>query len=351
MTDENNIEPEVKGLSQGRIVLRRFLGHRVAVVSIVVLLGVLVLAVTSIGLGPLDGWWKYDHRATPPLQDGGRPTLSLFPFALGEHPFGQDRVGRDMFAMTMRGTQISAMITAVVGLVSAAVGILIGAVSGFFRGPVEAILMRFTDMIIIIPVLIAAAVVGKAASGPFLLAVFLGLVAWTGMARLVRGDFLSLREREFVDAARLAGASSPRIIFKHILPNTIGVITVNTTLLMSAAILLETSLSYVGLGVQAPDISLGLLISENQAAFSTRPWLFWWPGLFIVLICLCINFIGDGLRDAFDPRQKKIQLRRVREIAARSGEMPVGAVPATAPVTARGIDSEGPESGGGRRDP
>lgn len=351
MTHENTVEPEVKGLSQGRIVLRRFLGHRVAVASIIVLLGVLVLAVTSIGLGPIEGWWKYDHRSTPTLQDGGRPTLSVFPFSLGEHPFGQDRIGRDMFAMTMRGTQISAMITVVVGVVSAVVGILIGAISGFFRGPVEAVLMRFTDMIIIIPVLIAAAVVGRAASGPFLLAIFLGLVAWTGMARLVRGDFLSLREREFVDAARLAGASSSRIIFKHILPNTIGVITVNTTLLMSAAILLETSLSYVGLGVQSPDISLGLLISQNQAAFSTRPWLFWWPGLFIVLICLCINFIGDGLRDAFDPRQKKVQLRRVRELAGRGGELPGGAVPAAAPVTARGIDAEGPQSGGGRRDP
>ena len=137
--------------------------------------------------------------------------------------------------------------------------------------------------------------------------------AWTGMARLVRGDFLTLREREFVDAARLAGASNRRIIFKHILPNAIGVITVNTTLLMSSAILLETALSYLGMGVRPPDTSLGRLISENQAAFQTRPWLFWWPGLFIVIICLCINFIGDGLRDAFDPRQKKLVLKRVKE--------------------------------------
>ena len=310
-----NPEPEeqVRGLSQGRIVFKRFMDHRGAVVSIIVFLLVLVLAVSSIGLGPIPGWWKFGYKETPPLVNGGHPTLQWFPFHLGEHPFGQDRVGRDMFAMTMRGAQISISIMIIVGVVAAAIGILMGASAGFFRGKTEAILMRFTDMIIIIPSLIAAAVIAKSSQhlgGVWFLAVFLGFVSWTGMARLVRGDFLTLREREFVDAARLAGASDRRIIFKHILPNAVGVITVNTTLLMSSAILTETALSYVGLGVQPPDISLGLLISQNQAAFSTRPWLFWWPGLFIVVICLCVNFIGDGLRDAFDPRQKKFRFKK-----------------------------------------
>jgi peptide/nickel transport system permease protein len=306
-------EEQVRGLSQGRIVLKRFLDHRAAVIGMVVFVLVVILAVTSIGLGPIPGWWKWTYRQTPSLQNDGHPTLQLFPFHLGNHPFGQDRVGRDQFAMTMRGSQISIMIMIVVGVVSAIVGVLIGASAGFFRGKTEAILMRFTDMIIIIPTLIAAAVIAQAShrlGGVWFLAVFLGLVSWTGMARLVRGDFLSLREREFVDAARLAGASSSRIIFKHILPNAVGVITVNTTLLMSSAILTETALSYVGLGVQPPDVSLGLLISQNQGAFSTRPWLFWWPGLFIVLICLCVNFIGDGLRDAFDPRQRRFRMKR-----------------------------------------
>jgi peptide/nickel transport system permease protein len=310
-----NPEPEdqVRGLSQGRIVFKRFMDHRGAVVSIIVLLLVVVLAVSSIGLGPIPGWWKYSYKDTPALVNGGHPTLQWLPFHLGDHPFGQDRVGRDMFAMTMRGAQISISIMLIVGVVAAIVGILIGASAGFFRGKTEAILMRFTDMIIIIPSLIAAAVIAKSSQhlgGVWFLAVFLGFVSWTGMARLVRGDFLTLREREFVDAARLAGASSRRIIFKHILPNAIGVITVNTTLLMSSAILTETALSYVGLGVQPPDISLGLLISQNQAAFSTRPWLFWWPGVFIVVICLCVNFIGDGMRDAFDPRQKKFRFKK-----------------------------------------
>jgi len=150
------------------------------------------------------------------------------------------------------------------------------------------------------------------------LALVIGLFTWTGLARLVRAEFLSLREREFVDAARVAGASDGRIMFRHILPNAVGVIIVNSTLLMAAAILLEAALSFLGYGVQSPDTSLGKIISDNQAAFSTRPWLFWWPGLFIIAIALCINFIGDGLRDAFDPRQKRVPTERaLRKAAAR----------------------------------
>jgi peptide/nickel transport system permease protein len=126
-----------------------------------------------------------------------------------------------------------------------------------------------------------------------------------GLARFVRTEFLTLREREFVDAARVAGASNARIIFKHILPNAIGVIIVAGTLLMSGAILTESALSYLGFGVKSPDVSLGLLISTYQDSFTVSPWMFWWPGLFIISIALCVNFIGDGLRDAFDPRQKR----------------------------------------------
>ena len=311
---ESEAPDTTRGLSQGRLVLKRFLGHRAAIVSLVALVLIILLAISSIGIGPISGWWKYSYTDIPTIANGGRPTLQLFPFSLGEHPFGQDRVGRDSFAMTMRGTQISLTITVLVGFTAAFIGIVIGALSGYFRGWLESVLMRFTDMIIIIPILISASVIAYKAGnigGFWFLGLFLGLVSWTGMARLVRGDFLTLREREFVDAARLAGASDARIIFKHILPNAIGVITVNTTLLMSSAILLETALSYLGLGVQPPDTSLGRLISDNQAAFTTRPWLFWWPGLFIVAICLCINFVGDGLRDAFDPRQKKFSVRQM----------------------------------------
>jgi ABC-type dipeptide/oligopeptide/nickel transport system permease subunit len=136
--------------------------------------------------------------------------------------------------------------------------------------------------------------------------------SWGGLSRLVRGEFLTLREREFVDAARVAGARNRRIIFKHILPNAIGVIIVSVTLLMSSAILLEAALSYLGFGVVAPDVSLGLLISQYQDSFTTRPWLFWYPGLLIVIIALCVNFIGDGMRDAYDPRQRRRLSRKDR---------------------------------------
>ena len=130
------------------------------------------------------------------------------------------------------------------------------------------------------------------------------------MARLVRAEFLALREREFVDAARVAGASSRRIIFKHILPNSVGVIVVSVTLLMGAAILTEAALGFLGFGIQRPDVSLGNLVEAYDSAFSSRPWLFLWPGVFIIVIVLCLQFIGDGLRDAFDPRQKRVPKRK-----------------------------------------
>jgi peptide/nickel transport system permease protein len=169
--------------------------------------------------------------------------------------------------------------------------------------------MRLTDLLLTIPVLIIAAVVAKLVSdwGPFFLALVLALLIWTSLARLVRGEFLSLREKEFVEAAKAMGASAPRIIFRHMLPNAIGTIIVSATLTVAIAILLEAGLSYLSFGVQPPDTSLGLLISTYQNAFSTRPWLFWWPGLFIIIIALSINFVGDGLRDAFDPRQTRVR--------------------------------------------
>ncbi|NTW41983.1 MAG: ABC transporter permease, partial [Cellulomonadaceae bacterium] len=242
-------------------------------------------------------------------------------FALGDHPFGQDEVGHDMFARVMLGAQTSLMVMTIIGLVACAVGVAIGSLAGFYRGRVDNLLMRTTDLFITVPVLVIGAVVGKIAGhiSGVVFALAMGVILWTSLARLVRGEFLTLREREFVDAARVAGASDLRIIFKHILPNAIGVIIVSTTLLMSSAILLETALSYLGFGIQPPEVSLGRLISEYQGAFATRPWLFWWPGLFIVAIALSVNFIGDGLRDAFDPRQKRIPSeRKMARAAAKS---------------------------------
>ncbi|WP_136518799.1 MULTISPECIES: ABC transporter permease [Cellulomonas] len=296
-----------KSYSQGQLALRRFLRHRAAMISLGILLFITVLAFTSIGVGPIPGWWKFSYTQPVEVINGGRPTLSLWPFRIGEHPFGQDTIGRDWFALVMRGTQRSLIIAFVVGIVSTLIGTAVGALAGYYRGWVEALLMRMTDLLIVIPLLALAAALGQISGGRniVVLALVLGLVTWTGLARLVRGEILSLREREFVAAARAVGTSPARIIVKHILPNTLGTIIVAATLSIASAILLETSLSYLGFGVKPPDTSLGLLISDYQNAFTSRPWLFWWPGLFILGIALTVNFIGDGLRDAFDPRQNR----------------------------------------------
>ena len=305
----------VRARTQRQLVARRFLRHRGAMSALVVFLFVVLLATTSIGVGPFPGWWPDSYTATGEVVNGGRPTLDLLPsvihgggMQIGAHPFGQDDIGRDYFALTMRGTQRSLTIALLVGLVSTLLGVAVGAIAGFFLGWADSVLMRMTDLVLSIPTLIIAAVLGRTSGGGAVtLALLLGFVVWTSLARLVRGEFLSLREKEFVEAARAMGASPWRIIFRHILPNSMGTIIVNATLTISAAILLETALSYVGLGVQDPDTSLGKMIDDYQQAFQVRPWLFWWPGLFIVAIALSVNFIGDGLRDAFDPKQTRVR--------------------------------------------
>jgi peptide/nickel transport system permease protein len=324
---ENAIElKDVAGLSQGQIVRRRFFRHKGALIGLATLIGIVLLSFTSLGIGPIPGWWPHTGAPMREITNaGGAPTLGLPSFlggdgaAFGTHPFGQDEIGRDVFALVMLGTQTSLKVMAIIGIVACVIGVAVGSLSGFFRGRTDTLLMRGTDLIITIPTIVIGAVIGRIFGGisSTVFAVFLGVILWASLARLVRGEFLSLREREFVDAARVAGASSTRIIFKHILPNAIGVIIVSTTLLMSTAILLETALSYLGFGIVPPEVSLGRLISDYQSAFSTRPWLFWWPGLFIVLIALSVNFIGDGLRDAFDPRQKRIPSARKMQRAQR----------------------------------
>ena len=288
-----------------RTVLRRFRRHRAAMGGLVVLAIVVALTFSAVGFGPVPGWWALDYRIPMPLLDAGRPTLTAMPPNLGEHPFGQDNIGRDYFALTMKGGQQSLIIAFVVGIVGTTIGTVIGASAGYFRGWVEAVLMRLTDVLITIPLIAVAAVLAVSSGGfggVWGLGLFLGLVTWTPLARLVRGEVLALREREFVDSARSIGASSARIIARHILPNTIGVIIVAATLAISSAILLESALSFLGFGVTPPDTSLGQLINTYRSAMTVRPWLFWWPGVLIVTIALAVNVIGDGLRDAFDPR-------------------------------------------------
>jgi peptide/nickel transport system permease protein len=367
--EENELElREVAGLTQGQLVRRRFFRHKGAMISMVVLILVAILAFSSVGFGPIPGWWDWGPRDRDPagqINEMGAPTFELFPeggglFTLGSHPFGQNQIGQDLFAQTMLGTQTSLIVMVLVGLISGVVGVVVGALAGFFRGWLDGLLMRLTDLVITIPAIVLGSVLGKLISNPntmediyaipvigtvvgwmsmpVMLSVVLGLTLWTGMARLVRGDFLALREREFVDAARVAGASNSRIIFKHILPNAVGVVIVNATLLMASAVLLETALAYLGFGLFPPNYSLGSIINNYQGAFATRPWTFWIPGILIVLIALSVNFIGDGLRDAFDPRQKRVpSARAMRKADAKLNmDSPVanaGGVQAGGPTT------------------
>ncbi|WP_434084364.1 ABC transporter permease [Micrococcus porci] len=344
-----------KSYSQGALIRMRFFRHKAAMVSLVVLAFIALMAFTSIGFAGIPGWWDESYSAASTVVDGGRPTLSVVPQFLGgeglrwgAHPFGQTSTGTDFFALVMRGTQQSLIIAFIVGLISTAIGALVGAASAYFGGWVDSVLMRLTDLIIVIPLLVLAAVLGKMAGGLQLgilpLAFVLGIVSWTSLARLVRGEILSLREKEFVAAAVAMGAKPGRIIGKHLLPNTIGVIVVNATFAIAGAVLLETSLSYLGFGVKSPDSSLGLLISDYQTAFTTRPWLFWWPGMTILAIALSVNFLGDGLRDAFDPRQSGSG-RRKRGLFSRRA-----AVTEATPTTAGGLQASPASAPAGHAD-
>ena len=343
LTGENAIfNKEVEGLSQGQIVVRRFFRHRAAVIALITIFTIVIFVFSALdfrvfGIWRVPGWWKWTTEDLPELRFGdcpggtvGCPTMSLLPkslggagIGLGTHPFGQDDIGRDFFALVMKGTQRSLTVMIIIGILGGTIGTIVGSISGFYRGKIDAVLMRFVDFIITVPVIVIGSVIGYHYGnlGAAFLALYLGLFAWTGLSRLVRGEFLTLREREFVDAARVAGATNRRIIFKHILPNAVGVIIVSVTLLMSGAILLETALSFLGFGVVAPDVSLGLLISQYQDSFTTRPWLFWYPGLFIISIALSINFIGDGLRDAFDPRQRRRISKKERHQSATAKKL------------------------------
>ncbi|MDP2291482.1 MAG: ABC transporter permease [Actinomycetota bacterium] len=288
-------EFSVAARSQRRTIARRFLRHRPAIVSLVVLTAITLF----VFIFPIFWEWPFTKR--------DKTALSQPPS--WDHPFGTDELGKDVLGRVMRGTQRSLEIALIAAFLVTIIGVTLGAIAGYFRGWIDAVIMRFTDLILTLPLLIVVAVVsvGYPGSPWYTIPVILGLFAWTTLARIVRAEFMSLREKEFVEAARAVGARDRRIIFKHILPNLAGPIIVAATLSIAGTIITETALSFLGLGVRAPDVSLGLLIQESLTAFKTRPWLFWFPAVAIVTVCLSVNFIGDGLRDAFDPKQNRIK--------------------------------------------
>ncbi|MEL6890983.1 MAG: ABC transporter permease [Actinomycetota bacterium] len=306
LTEGRDREFTVEAKTQRQLVMRRFFRHRLAMISMTILLIVVLIAFVGLPI--------YGKSPTDPglLENGGRPTLDAIPwidgdgFAWGSAPFGQDNIGRDYLAVTLRGAQQSLLIAGVAGLLATFIGTVVGGLAGYYRGWLDAALMRFVDVLFTIPLLVVAAVIGRRIeSNSFLvLALIIALASWYTTSRIIRAEFMSLREKEFVEAAEAMGATNARIMWKHILPNVVGSVIVTATLLISAAILVETALAFLGFG---SGLSLGKQVSDYQTAFNTRPWLFWWPGMFIVLIALCINFIGDGLRDAFDPKQTRVR--------------------------------------------
>lgn len=236
-----------------------------------------------------------------------------------EHPFGTDGTGRDILARTIYGGQISILIGICAVIVSVTVGVLVGSISGYYGGPIDAILMRFTEAMFNIPQLFLLILLAKLLSGKvptfrllgrtfsgsvIVIIVVIGLTSWMYLARIVRATYLSLKEQEFVTAARCIGTPNAFIIFRHILPNSMASVIVSATLGVAAAILNEAYVSFLGVGVQAPTATWGNMLDQAYHHLESEPWMWIFPGLFILLTVLSINFLGDGLRDALDPRTR-----------------------------------------------
>jgi peptide/nickel transport system permease protein len=287
---------EIKARSQWDYARRRFIRHRLAMLGLVGLVIIFGAGIFANFVAP------YSYSSIDLTNLLHPPTTQ------GHHYFGTDSIGRDYFSRVIWGIRTSEEVGVFVAAVSSVIGLFVGAIAGYYGGWVDNILMRITDLVLTLPalavLLTAAALLGSGSQ--WRVSLILTLFFWTNLARVVRGVFLSLREKEYVEAAKAAGARDGRIMFRHILPNTLGPIIVNATLSVALAILTEAALSFLGFGIKPPTPSLGVLVSEAQ----TNPqqwWLTVFPGLTIVAIVLFVNFMGDGLRDALDPTQRRIR--------------------------------------------
>lgn len=284
--------------SRGRIALDRFLHDWSAMAGLVVL----VFIVAFCYIYPFFYHWSYSQVDLRPVAKSAHPGTA-------GHLLGTDGTGFDLLAQMMRGAQRDYIIMVVGSAVALTVGITIGSLAGYFGRFVDSLLMRFVDVMLSVPALVILIVVAYQfqGMGPATLGLLFGAFGWMGLSRLIRAEFLTLREREFVEAAHAMGASNSRIIFRHLIPNVLSTILVFATLFAATSIIVETSLTFLGYGVHPPDTSLGLLISNGVDAIDTRPWLFYYPGLMVILIVLTVNMVGEGIRNAFDPRHTRVR--------------------------------------------
>jgi oligopeptide transport system permease protein len=231
--------------------------------------------------------------------------MAVPPFEVPGHWFGTDRLGRDLFVRTLHGLRVSLAIALAATMVSLVIGVAWGAIAGFRRGRTDALMMRFVDVLYSLPqvffVIILTVVFGR---GPLTILVAIGAFGWLTMARIVRGQALVLREREFIEAAIVGGAGPARIVARHIVPNLLGPVIVFSTLTLPQVILVESFLSFLGIGIQEPLASLGNLIADGAAEMETAPWMLAVPAACLMLVVFCFNFLGDSLRDALDPRDR-----------------------------------------------
>ncbi len=269
-------------------------GNRALVVSAVIL----IITAAAAMIGPLIS--PHDYLSTNFEEMLRAPTMADMRI------FGTDDLGRDLFVRTMLGIRVTLIVAIIASIVSLVIGVAYGAIAGYFGGRVDAVMMRLVDTLYAMPFIFFVILLMVVFERNFLLIfVAIGAINWLDMARIVRGQTLSLREREFVDAARLTGVSSVRIIARHIAPNLLGIVVVYVTLTIPQAILVESFLSFLGLGIQEPQTSLGALVDAGVNQIERASWTLLIPATLLAMILLCFNFLGDGLRDLFDARQTR----------------------------------------------
>lgn len=294
-TEQASVDAAIDRISRGQLIRRRFMRNKTAVFGLWVVVFMFLFAFG----GPFISQWSYTENDFSSLLKG--PSLS--------HWFGTTQVGVDVFAQTTRGLQKSLIIGLLVAVFSTGLSALVGAVAGYLGGRTDRFVMWFVDLFLVLPSFLVLVILSKFYQGKtwLLLVVGLTIFDWMITARVIRGLAMSLRERDFVRAARYMGVPTRKIIFRHLLPNMASILIIAATLNVGGAILAETGLSYLGFGVAAPDVSLGTLIAEGTGAALTYPWLFLFAGSILVLTVLAVSFIGDGLRDAFDPGAMRVK--------------------------------------------